>query len=83
MEAHGQEERDEHGDLVGTRVSVRLDSKVLTSGTSGPPVVSFVMFYAAVPVTEAETYVSNQIVEDVKAQVKVETWMPSTVRRVP
>lgn len=45
-----------------------------SSGTS-------ITFYVAVPVTETGTYVSDQIVDDIKFAAKLKpTWVPPTVR---
>lgn len=86
VEAHGQEERDEDGHPVGTRVSVRFlmsGSGLAGSSTSSSSMIyTTTTFYAAVPVTEAGTYVSDQIVDNMKFTTGLmhTTWVPPTVR---
>ncbi len=88
VEAQGQQERDEDGHPVGTRVSFRLSSAVLNAtsssgvllnGTSSSDLVRTITVY--MPVTEVGPYVSHQIVDEMKATAQLEqSWVPPTVR---
>ncbi len=88
VEAHGEEERDEDGHPVGTRVTLRTvlssasPSGALLNGTSSSDLIRTITVH--MPVTEVGPYVSNQIVDDVKFTAQLEqTWVPPTVHRRP
>ncbi len=93
MEAHGHEERDEHRHPVGTRVSLRFlmsggglvsstasSSSVLMSDADSSALGGHTIT-VYMPMTETGTYVSDQIVDDIRLTTGlVQTWVPPTVR---
>ena len=88
VQAHGEEERDEDGHPVGTRVTLRTvlsspsASGALLNGTSSSDLIRTITVH--MPVTEVGPYISDQIVDGIKFTTQLEqTWVPPTVHRRP
>jgi hypothetical protein len=66
--------------LTGSRAVAVSSGAGIDLGSAAPSGTN-IYFYVAVPVTEVGTYVSDQIVDDMKATAElVQTWVPPTVR---
>jgi hypothetical protein len=93
VEAHGHAQHDDHGHTTGTRVTLRYivgSSLVNSTSSSSGVLVSDAASSALggdtitvyMPMTETGTYVSDQIVDDMKFATGLmhTTWVPPTVR---